>query len=172
MANEALLTFNQVLQLRGVEPREVRLLRHQTHDPRIRRKLFDLGVGGDPVFEEFQEIQGPRVMGYLRAARYLAGFVVDPLSKETVFVGLWERFEPRPPPPLERLTGRPPGARALAFRSERVERFDGFRGRLVVDWGAGTRAWVQRADKRDKRVLALRKEIADPTFPAKGLNRN
>jgi hypothetical protein len=38
-------------------------------------------------------------------------------------------------------------------------------GRLVIDWGPGTRRWVQRADKKNKAVLELRTEFKEPDFP-------
>jgi hypothetical protein len=38
-------------------------------------------------------------------------------------------------------------------------------GRLIVDWGPGGRAWIQRADRQDKRIIELRKEFKEPDFP-------
>ena len=38
-------------------------------------------------------------------------------------------------------------------------------GRLVVDWGPGTRAWIQRADNQDKVVLEIRRAFQEPEFP-------
>lgn len=39
---------------------------------------------------------------------------------------------------------------------ERDPRFDDFRDRLIIDWGPGTRTWVQKLDiKRDKPVLEI-----------------
>lgn len=38
-------------------------------------------------------------------------------------------------------------------------------GRLVIDWGAGARAWVQLAENQDKPVLELRRSISEPHFP-------
>jgi hypothetical protein len=40
-----------------------------------------------------------------------------------------------------------------------------YEGLLVVDWGAGFRTWVQRADRQEKQVLEIRKVVADPPFP-------
>ena len=49
--------------------------------------------------------------------------------------------------------------------SKRLERFDDYSGGLVFDWGDGTRAWVQRADNQDKRIIEIRKAKRDPDFP-------
>ena len=38
----------------------------------------------------------------------------------------------------------------VEFNSQRVEKFDPYVGRLVIDWGDGTRAWVQRAGNKNK----------------------
>jgi hypothetical protein len=38
-------------------------------------------------------------------------------------------------------------------------------GRLVVDWGKGYLAWVQRADKHEKRVIELLRNAEDEPFP-------
>jgi hypothetical protein len=38
-------------------------------------------------------------------------------------------------------------------------------GRLVIDWGLGDRAWIQRADLQDKRIIELYREFKEPDFP-------
>lgn len=38
-------------------------------------------------------------------------------------------------------------------------------GRLFVDWGPGTRSWIQRADRQSKVIVELRKTLKDPDFP-------
>src|SRR5437868_4040482 len=38
-------------------------------------------------------------------------------------------------------------------------------GLLVIDWGPGERAWVQRADTQDKRVVEIRATFKEPDFP-------
>src|SRR5262245_2258206 len=40
-----------------------------------------------------------------------------------------------------------------------------FIGRLLIDWGPGDRAWVQRADQQNKGVTELRTEFKEPEFP-------
>ena len=44
-------------------------------------------------------------------------------------------------------------------------RFSDFIGRLVIDWGPSERAWVQRADRQNKPVLAIREAFREPEFP-------
>jgi len=38
-------------------------------------------------------------------------------------------------------------------------------GKLIVDWGAGARAWIQHADRQNKNVIELRAEFREPEFP-------
>ncbi len=38
-------------------------------------------------------------------------------------------------------------------------------GRLVVEWGDGKLAWVQRADRNDKNVIEFRRDDQEPDFP-------
>lgn len=38
-------------------------------------------------------------------------------------------------------------------------------GKLLVDWGPGTLAWVQYASRHNKPVLELRREFKEPDFP-------
>jgi hypothetical protein len=45
------------------------------------------------------------------------------------------------------------------------QEFDDYRGRLVIDWGDGERAWVQRADNQDKPIIEIRQRREDPSFP-------
>src|SRR4029079_8207486 len=58
-----------------------------------------------------------------------------------------------------------PSSVAVEFNTKRLEQFDPYAGRLVIAWGDGTRAWVQRADNQDKEIVELRRTKRDPDFP-------
>jgi len=45
------------------------------------------------------------------------------------------------------------------------ERFADLAGRLFINWGDGTRAWVQRADNQNKIITELHREFTEPEFP-------
>lgn len=163
---QARISFNHLLAVAGIDPAEVRLLRHTPED--CRREVFNAAMDCDPTFERYQETQGnPAVIGAFRKARYLAGFIVDPLTKATLFVGLWERLGERPAvwSDADMPGGHHVAARCIAFETRHLDSLSEYRGRLVIDWGEGERAWVQRADRRNKPILELRKEVADPPFP-------
>lgn len=163
-----MLTFNQLLRTAGLDPREVRLVRHRDSNPKVHRMLYEDAVNVRPPFAQYQERQGtPQVIDQFRAARYLAGFVAEPITGATVFAGVWERLDERP---KDQYTDNPyapdaPSSRAIEFNTRRVETFDDYAGRLVIAWGDGTRAWVQRADNQDKPIVELRRTRSDPPFP-------
>lgn len=162
----AMLTFNQLLQVGGLAPETVRLLRHRDTKPRIHRALYDAAMKFDPRFAQYQERQGaPQVIEQFRNAKYLAGFVVEPVTQQTVFVGIWERLEERTEHKDNPFEADPPTSRSVEFNTRRLEQFDDYSGRLVINWGDGTRAWVQRADNQDKPIVELRKTKHDPDFP-------
>jgi hypothetical protein len=46
-----------------------------------------------------------------------------------------------------------------------VESYNDLVGKLFIDWGPGYRAWIQRADKQNKRITELRLEFKEPDFP-------
>jgi len=160
------LTFNAILQNSGIDPSSVRLLRHC--DPRVQRQVFQAAIAKDPRFDRYQAAQGdPRVIAMIKSAKHIAGFVVDEAG-DSVFVGTWQVLGP------SRTTYDPPFVGMAentkvptVFATRRVDDLDLdlYRGRLVVDWGPGQRAWVQRAEKRDKPIIELRRQIAEPAFP-------
>jgi hypothetical protein len=163
-----MLTFNQLLRVADLDPRTVRLVRHRDSKPHVHRALYDAAVNLDPRFAQYQDRQGtPQVVEQFRAARFLAGFVAEPITGHTVFAGVWERLDERlehlgnPFVPVPEVTSRV----VVEFNTRRVERFDAYCGRLVIEWGDGTRAWVQRADNQDKAIIELRRTRRDPDFP-------
>jgi hypothetical protein len=121
-------------------------------------------MSGDQRYREYQETQGTaQVVSQFRAAKHLASFVVDPTTRQTVFMGVWDQLGERPPTvdPF----GSAPRPDTVAFSTRLRGEFDDYRGRLIIEWGDGERAWVQRADSQDKRITELRRQREDPAFP-------
>jgi hypothetical protein len=165
-----MLTFNQLLRVASLDPKDVRLVRHKP-EREHHRAIFDAAIKSDDRFREYQERQGTdQIVTQFRAAKYLAGFVVEPTTKQTVFMGVWDQLGERPAT-TDPFSGKPPKPTTKAFTTKLRTEFDLYRGRLVIDWGDGERAWVQRADSRDKRILEIRKERVDPPFPGFGAFR-
>ena len=153
-------TFNSLLLGIGVDPAGVRLMRHV--EKRAMQECFDAAMRKDESFSAYQESQDKTaVINAMDAAKHVAGFVVDPGSGEVVFAGLWEVMgrskttpvNPFVPPPDDVMRGHD----AVRFVTRRVEKMDEHRGKLVIDWGPGTRAWVQRAERQDKRIITMQR---------------
>lgn len=159
-----MLTFNTILQCEGVDPGNVRLLRHQdTSYPG--RSPYDLWRAADGRFETYQALQHGKVnfdVGHL-----LAAFVATP-ANETLFVGLFSVEGKQEPPSGTMCPIRlsEDGLEdAVLFDVRPDERLNRYAGLLVVDWGQGYRSWIQRADRQDKPVVEIRKAVVDPAFP-------
>lgn len=164
-----MLTFNMLLQRKELEPSHVRLLRHCGATALQERQIRDGAFRLEEGFQRYQERQAnPEVIDQLRAARYFAGFIVEPITKKTVFVGVWERLGERAEhlgdPISIRSKGRPEDSH-VEFNTRRLSEFDDYVGRLVIAWGPGHRKWVQRADNQDKSILELREAQSDPEYP-------
>ncbi|QGZ96600.1 hypothetical protein DSM104635_03460 [Terricaulis silvestris] len=163
------LTFNLLLSNAGLDPKEVSLLRHQDGRARRGRSIYQLWRDDRAVFEDYQSRQRRGVK--LKFNRPLwASFVAAP-NGETLFAGLYRVGIPHP---SETDWQAPHSGEVVAagadhvFPFERLSALSEFVGLLTVDWGGGTRSWVQRADRRDKPVLELRCALKEPDFPGYG----
>jgi len=165
------LSFNAVLRGWEVDPRDVRLLRHQTvkYAGRTPYTLWRDDLAGFLTYQSIQSVQNrPRL-----ASRYWASFVVTP-AQSTLFVGLYEieligRCDPLIIDPLRLVPVTQGGARELdIYRQEPVASAEHLSGRLAVDWGAGTRSWVQRADNQPKPVVEITRVFQEEAFPGYG----
>lgn len=155
-----MLGFNTLLQTAGVNPTDVRLVRHQKQGGSL--TPYHLWRADDDRLETYQRIQRRPVF---RNTRSLAIFVVTPFD-ETLFVGLYavNGVGKTPRGLKDPLSGRKvPGLNFydLAPLPELAD----YRGRLIIDWGKGYRSWVQLAGNRDKSILEIRRTVTDPPFP-------
>ena len=147
-----MLRFNGLLTAAGLKPAKIRLVRHR-HGREYQRRVYQDAIHRDPRFEQYQSGQSnPTVIEQMCSAEAIAAFVVDP-SGQTVFVGLWcvegSREEYLADPYIT--SPRPPLAGSVVINLKRMAALSEYCGRIVVDWGGGERAWVQYADRRDKK---------------------
>lgn len=169
------LRFNALLKDVGIDPAEVRLLRHQTG--KVRGKTpYTLWRDDLAAFERYQTVQNgaPREQAKLRA-RYWASFVVTP-SGATMFVGLYEPTVLGPTPagmidPLSHaLVGESNGVIVPCdqYACPKSALLSDYTGRLFIHWGdsaSASRAWVQRADNQDKVIVELTRSFQEEAFP-------
>lgn len=167
------LKFNALLKDEGIEPLEVRLLRHQTGKIRGRTP-YTLWRDDPAGFEQYQSTQdsAPRERARFRG-RYWAAFVVPP-GGATLFVGLYEveLMGQVSAGQIDPLTGVAVGAEKAypydQYLTRRVEALSAYIGRLSIHWGdsaSASRAWVQKAANQDKVIVELTRVFQEETFP-------
>lgn len=157
--------FNALIADAGIAVDRVRLLRHETK--RYGQTPYTLWRDCPDHFNDYQRVQS-KVRSAWFASPYWASFVVTPDAK-TLFVGMFAVSPVGPVPSgwIDPISLR--DAVALAeyeiYDSILVSPLQDLIGRLVVDWGEGTRSWAQLAAKQDKRVTELRERFIEPLFP-------
>jgi hypothetical protein len=80
--------FNTILAQEGIDPAQVRLLRHQDTRVGTKHTPYEMWRDNRATFEQYQSVQGVKNRSKFKLP-YWASFVVDP-SGGTVFVGLYK----------------------------------------------------------------------------------
>jgi hypothetical protein len=156
------MNFTSLLIGAGIDPANVNLLRHcpgGVLDP------FAAWRSNRTAFEAYQTIQKPSQRSYFSRPIW-ASFAPDRQGR-TFFVGV---FDAQLRGTLEADTIDP-----LTHRTEHAGTVDVYDctaraelseyvGRLVIDWGTGTRAWGQKATTQ-KPILELLRDVEEPKFP-------
>jgi len=148
--------FNTILEEAGLNPADVRLLRHKDKRAEPGRTPYDLWRRNRQQFESYQRTQSfhnePRL-----DAPFWASFVGTP-EGGTLFVGVYSVANRRL---LERDTPMP--HRDGMDRAGSCHEYDltlqaelgDLVGALLIDWGGAYRTWIQRADRQNKHVTRL-----------------
>jgi hypothetical protein len=160
--------FNTLLEDAGLAPSQVRLLRHQTGKVRGRTP-YSLWRDDRTGFERYQSYQlGGDRRAYF-AAPYWASFVMPP-GGGTMFVGLYSAslIGAVAPGSIDPLSGNPMDDRHEVYDVAYLSALAEYAGRLFVHWGdssSANRAWVQKADHQNKRLIELRRAFEEEEFP-------
>lgn len=160
------IMFNTLLSATGFDVSDVRLLRHKDARAEKGRTPYELWRDNRLMFDQYQSTQGVVHESKLRAS-YWASFVGTP-NDETMFVGIYkvkgkqllDRNIPKP-----HMNGFDMAGSCHIYELEIDTRMDDLIGRLLVDWGLGDRAWIQRADRQNKAIVELRTVFKEPDFP-------
>lgn len=159
--------FNAVLEAAGINPRKVRLLRHQDRRADRDRTPYRLWREYPDDFMTYQSRQSSFRAKTFGSAEFWAVFVRTPAS-ETLFAGLYRVGLSRPGDPLAAcvsVKGAVEGDNYVVFDLTKSDHLAEFEGVLTIEWGAGALAWVQYAHKHDKTVRELRREFREEAFP-------
>ena len=130
-----MLTFNTILSHEKIDPREVRLVRHQDNRASVSCTPYNLWRAKDGRLETYQRIQRREVF---EVGGLLATFVVTPRD-ETLFIGLYQ---------VDAIGIAPPGTVDPVVQEERAglhfydihreTRLSEYEGHLLVNSGSGT----------------------------------
>lgn len=158
--------FNSILLSADFDVGAVRLLRHKDKRAAKGRTPYELWRDDRQQFDLYQATQDVKNESKLKAP-YWASFVGTP-SGETLFVGIYgvknrkllEQDTPKP-----HMAGVDRAGSCHVYELTLEQRLGDLVGKLLIDWGAGDRAWIQRADRQNKRVTELRAEFKEPDFP-------
>ena len=155
-----MLTFNDLLALEGVDSARVRLVRHQ--DNRVRAgRMYEAWRNDRPTFEAYQQVQSK---DRFPLGDLLASFIVTEIRK-TVFVGLYQvaGVGTCPPGSLDPLIQHDVSG-LFRYDLPLDDRLASYRDKVAIEWGAGTRSWVQRAANQPKPVIEFAEQY-EPRFP-------
>jgi hypothetical protein len=160
------ITLNTILLAADFRLGDVRLLRHKDNRSAKGKTPYELWRDDRQQFDLYQSTQGTKNRNRLKAA-YWASFLGTP-SDETLFVGVYhveyrsvlEQDQPKP-----HMDGVDKAGSCDVYSLTLEERLSDLIGLLVIDWGPGDRAWIQRADQQDKRVIELHTRLVEPEFP-------
>jgi hypothetical protein len=161
-------TFNQLLIEAGLEPSDVRLLRHQT--PLAgKRSLLDVWRSDRPLFEDYQSLQFTAKRASF-ARPYWATFF-GTWDGRTLFGGIYRVGQPDALTEAVEvlLTGTvdPPNT-VDRYPTKLSDHLAEYSERLYVEWGGGSsgkRSWSQRAEAQNKVVTELHLGTAEEPFP-------
>lgn len=163
------LTFNMLLADAGLNPCDVRLMRHQ-HVADSGLTPYILWRDDLAEFERYQSAQ--RASSRSRfASRYWASFVVPP-DGSTMFAGMYEIFGFSAAPddwvdPLHRKSRAQMDIDIDLFEYRVLPQFEHLAGCMKIEWGPGARSWAQRADSDTgpKSIIELTQGFREPEFP-------
>ena len=87
----ARMTFNYLLQEKGIDLKGVLLLRHRPVEPRLRNVLPWLTVDQPKLFNAYQQTQGEKVEKAMQSASHVAAFIGSNPRRAT-YVGVYRQL--------------------------------------------------------------------------------
>lgn len=157
-----MLGFNYLLQQGGIDLARTRLVRHQDNRAMQGRSPYDLWLTDEGRFELYQRIQRKH---RFEGVQWIVAFVATPLD-ETLFAGIYrvDGVDKAPVGTIDPVGGHDVSG-LFMYDLARDQALSDYAGRIVVEWGVGYRAWVQRPDRQDKPVIEIRRTASEPPFP-------
>jgi hypothetical protein len=171
--NRGAMDFSDLLSKHGVDARDVLVLRHRPHEPKIRKILPWLSAERPDLFNAYQQTQGERLEKAMLRAKHIASFIGHEPGK-ALFAGLYAIGANTPLSHSEywtlplHLELQALGMKGFGEDDKRktVLRFDldltdfygEWKGRLIIGWPPPERVWWRRAHTNDFPVQAVLEE--------------
>jgi len=160
------ITFNSLLKDADIKLTDVRLLRHKDNRSTKGKTPYELWRYNRPQFDLYQSTQKVTNRSRFKAP-YWASFLGTPTG-ETLFVGIYRaksrgllnKDQPKP-----HMDGIDKAGTCDLYDLTLDEKLAEYIGLLLIEWGPGDRAWVQRADNQNKQITELRARLVEPQFP-------
>lgn len=166
-----MLDLRNLLELAGVDPAEVLVVRHAPVERQLKRVLPWLVVERPDLFLAYQRIQWQTLERAMTRGKYIASFVGQEAAAATFAgiyrIGAWDtldyegyrRFPGNSELEALGMTGRTPDmADCLAFELERLDYYIDWVGRLVVTWPLPYQRWWRWAGRGQFSVSAITAE--------------
>lgn len=173
------MNLNDMLQLHGIDPATVLVMRHRPFEPELRKVLPWLAAEQPATFNAYQQTQASQTTERaLQRATFLASFIGHEPAR-ALFVGLYRRGSSRPLT-HEEYWSRPEyvdmkefGIRGFQGERESILWFDleltlfyeHWIGKLIVKWPGGERSWWRWADRNKIDVEAVLEQNALTSEP-------
>jgi hypothetical protein len=142
-------------------PRHRGVVQPPGRHPRSREDDFEAAPGEGARGESRRPVPRDVPAGRCRSGPLRQGFDLGPV---TLFVGMYdvlamsERNGSFPDP----LIGQSPDEHQAWHELKHSDRMQKCEEKLVIEWGAGYRAWRQRAKRQNKKVLEIRPQPNEP----------
>jgi hypothetical protein len=172
------MNFNDLLQGKDIDPKQVIVLRHRPNAPELNKVLPWLAAERPDLFNAYQQTQGERVERAMQAMIGI-GYVASFLGREpgkALFVGLYSIGNAKPlsreefwrvPAYIELKKFGMRGfadehseASALWFDLTLTDFYANWKGKLIVGWPPPERSWWRRAHLNIIPVLAVLEDSA------------
>ncbi len=177
------MNLNDLLLGKGIDPKQVLVLRHRPWEPRLNKVLPWLAAERPDLFNAYQQTQSEKleqVMRNMSDAGYIVSFVGREAGK-ALFVGLYSIGKWKPltyneywdVPAYKELkslgmkgfTGEKRSS-VLWFDLARTDFYSSWQGKLIVGWPPPERSWWRRAHRNEFPILAVLENSAlDPVMP-------
>lgn len=169
------MNFSDLLKAKGIDPKQVLILRHRPSAPELNAILPTLALERPDVFNAYQQTQVPRTEAAMKKAAYVASFI-GMSSRETLFVGLYKvggsrslsdkqywsipAYRDMKPFGLTGFVATTERPSCLWFDLELTDFYTSWKGKLVIDWPPPERSWFRWVNRGEFQIKSILPESA------------